>query len=210
MNTDDLFVLWKEAQPGYEPFCNDGILVEESWNTQRPKIAFVLKESNDGFHDIRGRGYWPGPRGSSPLFWRNLNIWSYTVKKCFNGEPLDFEEARGHKEDFVDHIAYVNLKKKAEYRSISNDADIQDYVDRDWPFIEKQLSLINPDVLFCCGTYKYIKNHLQPDHLGLGVYRSQGKIVVDFYHPSGRRVGYKRRFERLREMLKNLRISPAE
>jgi hypothetical protein len=208
LSADDLFIQWKEARADYELFSDDGILQEEAWKAQRPKIAFILKESNDGFYNIRGRAYTPGPGSSSPLFWRNLNIWSYTVKQFFNGEAVSFSEALSHKNDLIDHIAYVNLKKKAECRRISNDADIQGYVDRDWQFIDKQLSLIDPDIFFCCGTYKYIKQYIQAEHLGLGVYTSREKIVIDFYHPSGR-ASYRARFERLSDMLKNLPATPS-
>ena len=206
MTTDELFDLWKKERPDYAPFSNDGILLEDSWETQSPKIAFILKESNDDFCDIRGRSYSPRD-GNSRLFWRNLNIWSYTVKKYYCGETVGFDEARNRKEDPVGHIAYVNLKKKCENKSTSYDPDIQGYVDRDWQFIEMQLSLIDPDVLFCCGTYKYVMNCLPLTVLGTGLYQSQGRIVIDFYHPSGR-VGYKARYDCLCEILKNLPTTP--
>jgi hypothetical protein len=207
LTIDDLFRVWKAARPDYTQFSDDGVLRDEVWATQRPKIAFILKEPNDDFYKIRGCDYDP-KCGNSRVFWRNLNIWSYTVKQCFNGTPITFDEAKARKEDKVGHIAYVNLKKKYEEKDVgrtnSDDVDIQRYVDSDWEFIDKQLRLINPDVIFCCGTYKYLASRLQADPLGDGLYRSQGKVVIDFCHPSTRFKSYRSTFEHLCKILKNL------
>jgi hypothetical protein len=202
VTVDDLFRVWKSERPDYVQFSNDGILLEEVWSKQEVKIAFILKEPNDGFFDIRGRDYNP-KNGNSRLFWRNLNIWSYTVSQFRNGKQAVFEDAKARKEDKVGHIAYVNLKKKNENLSTSCDPNIQEYVDRDWEFISRQLGLINPDFIFCCGTYKYLKARLQTDCLGDGLYRLQNKFLIDFCHPSAR-YGYKKTFERLSAILKNL------
>jgi hypothetical protein len=200
-NVDQLFRLWRDARPEYVHFSDDGILLDELWKIQKPRIAFVLKEPNDGFHNIRGRGY--GPSGSSPVFWRNINMWSYTVAQRFNGHAVSFDEAVKRKEDVVDDIAYINLKKWDQWRSVSNRRDIQGYVDRDWDFIWRQITLLEPDVLLCCATYPFIEKRLRAQHLGLGVYATGRTIIIDFYHPSGR-AGYKTRFDRLNEMLNNL------
>ncbi len=202
VTVDGLFLAWQAARQDYTKFSNDGILLDEVWAKQQTKIAFILKEPNDDFFDIRGRDYSP-KNGNSRLFWRNLNIWSYTVNQFFNGSPVILEEAKARKEDKVGHIAYVNLKKKNENLSTSYDPDIQEYVDRDWEFISRQLDLINPDVIFCCGTYKYLKTRLQTEYLGDGLYRLQNKFLIDFCHPSAR-YGYKKTFERLSAILKNL------
>jgi hypothetical protein len=184
-NIDELFRLWKEMRPEYKEFSNDGVLLEDVWKRQHPKIAFLLKEPNDDFYEIRGRSY--GPGGNSSRFWRNLNMWSYTVKQLFNGAAVSFEDAQARKEDAVGHIAYINLKKKHESRSVADDADIQGYVERDWEFIAHQVRLIGPDVLFCGGTYKYIRGRLATTELRDRLYRSSRLTIIDFYHPSCRK-----------------------
>ena len=74
---DALSAEWKATRQ-YNFFSDDGILIREEWDKTSPKIAFLLKEPNDGFHEIRN--HWGEPKkGNSRLFWRNINIWSYTV-----------------------------------------------------------------------------------------------------------------------------------
>ena len=85
-NADELFRLWKAARPDYTEFSNDGILLQEEWQKQRTKIAFILKEPNDDFIEIRGRSHLPS--GNSTVFWRNINMWSFTVKQFINGAPV--------------------------------------------------------------------------------------------------------------------------
>jgi hypothetical protein len=200
-NTAELFRLWKGMRPEYTEFSNDGILLEEVWVTQHPKIAFLLREPNNDFCEICGRSYEPRG-GNSKRFWRNLNMWSHTVKQFFNGAAVTYASALERKEYRVGHIAYINVKKKNENRPVSDHADIQGYVDRDWEFIEHQIRLISPDVLFCGGTYRYIRARLKPkpNDLGDGVYRSQDWMIIDFYHPSCRK-SYKKTFEVLSRML---------
>jgi hypothetical protein len=198
---DELRDLWIAARPEYKGFSDDGILIEEQWKTESPKIAFILKEPNDDFNNIRGHQFDP-KKGNSRCFWRNINIWSFVVKKCFNDEAVDYREAIAQKERPVGHIAYVNLKKKQENRSTSSWDDIESYVERDWCFLERQLALVNPDVLFCCGTFKFISNRLKPVPVKIGetVHGSGNRIVIDFFHPSCRK-GYEQTFELLKKML---------
>ena len=201
---DELFELWRDARPSYRPFSNDGILLPKVWDTQSTKIAFILKEPNDGFYNIRGSSYDPRS-GNSKSFWRNINMWSYTVKQLLGGASITYDDAYSRKEDAVGHIAYINLKKRHEGLSVSDHADIQGYVDSDWEFIEHQLRIVSPDVLFCGGTYRYIRNRMVTTRLADKVFSTPGRTIIDFYHPSCR-IGYKRTFEILNGTLSGLNI----
>lgn len=197
---DALFAEWKKERPGYKLFSNDGILIREEWEKASPKIAFLLKEPNDGFHEIRNK--WGDPKkGNSSRFWRNLNIWSYVVSEFYNCSVPTYKRALERAENRIGHIAYVNLKKTDEYQSTTKPANLRQYVNADWEFIKKQLNLISPDVIFCCKTYPFILDKMVLDHLGNGVYRRDDlTLVIDFYHPSCR-YGFLWLFERLTEML---------
>jgi len=197
-----LFALWRAERPEYVPFSDDGILIPLVWKAEKPKIAFILKESNDDFYDIRGKSH--GPNGNCTCFWRNINMWSYVLKQAINGNPVTFEGAYERKEDVVGHVAYVNLKKYAQHRSVANDADIAAYVQRDWPFIDRQISLIGPDVLMCGGTFKYISGKLGVVQLGDRLYKAGGTIVVDFHHPAYWQPGYQANFDYLCQILSKL------
>lgn len=203
-NIDELFRLWKAARPEYTDFSDDGILDEKLWEGESPKIAFILKESNDGFCEIRGHSPYDPKGGNARQFWRNLNMWSYTVKKRFNHETPGFEEAVACKDALVGHIAYVNLKKNCECRPRSAHWDIQGYVVRDWEeFLERQIALISPDVLFCGGTFRYLPKGLKENPVGDRVYRWGKRTIIDFFHPSSRK-GYLETFELLSSILRNL------
>jgi hypothetical protein len=203
--TEELFLTWQNVRPGYRPFSNDGILVEEAWRSASPKIAFLLKESNDNFWDIRGQAW--GPSGNSPRFWRNLAIWRYVVTSVLRGDEPSLETAKAVKEVPLADIAYVNLKKKAECRPRSDPSDIQKYVDEDWSFLTRQIEIINPDVLFFCGTFRFVRRKMPTVKLGEGVLRVGNRIAVDFYHPSWWGKGHEEFFSLLKNRLECLKRS---
>lgn len=89
---DALFQEWRDKR-NCPFFSNDGILCREEWDRALPKIAFLLKEPNDGFYETRGKSFTPGPGSSSPVFWQNLNIWAYTVARFYAGVIPTFEDA---------------------------------------------------------------------------------------------------------------------
>jgi hypothetical protein len=179
---DDLFILWQEARPEYKDFSIDGILVEDSWKQANPKIAFLLKESNDGFVKIRGRSW--GPQDNSGRFWRNLRMWTYITTECLNGRVCTFARTIAEKEKPLAEVAYINIKKKAESKSVSYDPDIHNYIASDLPFLKRQIEIIAPDILFCCGTFKYIRDKIELEGISKRIYSYQHLLVVDFYHPS--------------------------
>lgn len=204
--TDELFSRWKQERPDYKSFSNDGILVEKAWQKASPKIAFILKESNDCFVDIRGRAW--GPRGNSPRFWRNLNIWKYVVTSLFCGESPSMQRALLVKEEALGDIAYVNLKKKAEEgKNTSYAPDIYKYVQDDWSFLSHQIfEIVRPNVLFFCGTFRFVQTRMEFISIGQGVFRVGEGIAVDFFHPSCRKA-YEESFSLLKNRLECLKLS---
>jgi hypothetical protein len=201
---DELFSLWKQDRPNYNPFSNDGILVQEAWDKASPQIAFILKESNDDFVDIRGRAW--GPGGNSPCFWRNLNIWKYVVTSLFRKESPSLEQAMVVKEEPLGDVAYVNLKKKAECKSTSYDPDISKYIEDDWSFLSRQIEIISPKFLFFCGSFRFVQAKMEFTSIGQGVFRVGDQIAVDFFHPSCRK-GYNETFSLLKNRLGCLKLS---
>ena len=181
-NLDRLLKSWRADRPNYE-FCCDCVLGNEAWETLDPKIAFILKESNDDFHPKAGETYLPSG-GNSHLFWRNLNMWKFITEK--RGE-CSFEQTLAEKEKPATGFAYINLKKNAQSRRISDSNDIMTYVERDWSFLLREIDILKPDVLFCCGTFYFIEQKLKAIRFGERVSKLEDMLVVDFYHPSARR-----------------------
>jgi hypothetical protein len=221
----DLFSRWEEKwrneRPG-EKFFKDGIATEAVFESQRPRIAFVLKEPNDNF-ELRHYVYDPtADRGSSPNFWPNLSMWSYAVQEVYGGRPakeVTFEAAEEwSKKTKLDYVSYINLKKSCENRPVSDLADIKDYVDTDWDFIREEIAIIAPDVLVFCGGKvfdKAVRPHLEKMRLqpaGSDIYGNgtiwlwtlPGRIVVRFHHPSQRRDTRRANFNELLHVLADL------
>jgi hypothetical protein len=132
---DELFDLWR---PKYKQFSNDGGL--EGYGVSRPRIAFLLKESNDGFVEIRDRSH--GPKGTSPRFWRNLSMWTYITTECLNGRECTFENALAVKERPLAEAAYVNIKKNAQSNSKSTRKDLRRYIQEDYEFLARQIEIL--------------------------------------------------------------------
>lgn len=201
---DKLFARWREERPEYESFSDDGILIEEEWEEAKPKIAFLLKESNDDFTSIRGSAH--GPRGTSNSFWRNLRIWRYVLRCHTLDVEADFEKALVEKEKPLSDVAYINLKKNAQGFSKSNNTDIQSYVLRDWELLSEQISNINPDIIVCCGTLQYLKKlDLDLEYLGGRLYKLNDKLLVDFFHPSCRK-SFQGMFDELKHDLATIKM----
>lgn len=192
---DSLMLEWKTKRPNYEEFSDDGILINEIWKITSPKVMFLLKEPNSDFINIRGKGYLPRS-GNSRLFWRNINIWQYTISEIWNNRIPIFEEAIKQKEKEVNSIAYVNLKKCNENISVSDPEDIDDYVVDDINFLQRQIELINPEVILCCRTMMFYKKLFNFEEISENVFRTNNRIIIDFFHPSCR-LSYKESFTRL-------------
>ena len=151
---------WMESRD-YALFCKDGILLEEEWDKSRTKILFLLKETFIHFFVIRGRAQ--GPHGNSKTFWRRMQMWTYLTDKIYNNEDYTFQDALKIKDKENSKIAYVNIKKNVTLmgqkgRTSSDYNDIAKYARQDSHFLRRQIELINPDVIICCGTYDFMKN----------------------------------------------------
>jgi len=203
---------WKNARPQYDPFCDDGILsdeeIEKYWE-KSSKIIFLLKETHNEFCNIR-QGFGLGPTGSGPTFWRKMRIWTYIIDEVLNGNSPNYEEAMKIKETPNNSIAYMNLKKYAEVDKgkSSNDADILNYLKNDKDFLLKQIKLISPKIILCCGTFRYINN---PNYKLFDniikiydkLYKANNIYLIDFPHLSGRE-SYKKGYDELLKIASDL------
>ena len=104
------------------------------------------------------------------------------------------------KEAPVEGIAYVNLKKKAECKRSSVDSDIRQYVESDWQFVSRQIEILNPRLLFFCGTFRFVRPRMEFLEIAERVFRVGDQTV---YHPSCR-IGYARTFSELTRCVAHL------
>jgi hypothetical protein len=200
-----LFDEWKVARK-YSVFCNDGILDSNKWQNSS-KIMFLLKETYKHWVEIRESGA-HGPQGTSNTFWRRMRIWTYIIDEMIGGKKPNINDALKIKEEPNDSIAYVNIKKlaeKSEYNNEANssDADILNYAISDKYFLLKQINLISPKIIICCGTFNFcdkIFNNIEK--IGKKLYKTNEMYLFDFYHLSNRN-GYKEEFNELKNIMGN-------
>lgn len=186
-------LLYKEwiSKRDYKLFVKDGILNYKKWETTKPKILFLLKESADNFTEIANQDI-RIHTGNGNHFWWQICYWKYIINKLHSKEKVVFIPTKqlpeSLNENRLDSIAYVNVKKLCENKTTSKEKDILQYADVDKILLKKQIDLIQPNVVFCSTTtfkaYKkiYPQNNLK--ELNKICYKDGQKLVLKFRHPS--------------------------
>jgi hypothetical protein len=223
---DKLFTEWKDRY-----VSSDGILDESNYWGSLPRITFLLKEMyEDTYIDNKIAplvepylgGY--GPEGSSRSFWRNLRSWQYTIETRTAQAQARIPEAEANawltlseldkiKETPVTGVGYVNIKKTVG-TSKSDWKDIYSYARNDADLLKRQMELMEPQVIFCCGCdetnnksiFECLKIIL-PDlritktwNNGINIAGSS-LMVIDWWHPSA--CGAYLQWDKLDERLKD-------
>jgi len=186
---------WQEVRK-YKQFVRDGVLVSENWEKQHPKILFLLKESHSGFNDISG------PmnihHGASKDFWFNVSRWKFAIYHLYKDKNSKLTLPKNDElDDFIDDIAYINVKKLNEERTTSDDQDLMWYASNDKEFLQKQIELISPDIIICGGTFKFLREIFNADEFEniatLNISKNKNysrscfsfkkRIIIDYCHP---------------------------
>lgn len=198
-----LMTEWKNTS-GYPFFCEDGILIEQAWDAAPVKIMFLLKETYRHFINIKGKEL--GPRGTSKTFWRRMRMWTHIIETHFQGSVAPFAEVLKIKEEPNKKIAYVNIKKNAEKQEYNKEANsspvnIHHYAREDAYQLSKQIRLIDPSVIVCCGTHEFTQHFLLNQvAVKPKVFRHERTYLLDMGHLS-QRGGYEKNYNQLVEML---------
>ena len=125
-------------------------------------------------------------KGNSTLFWRKLNIIQYILEKTWAGKPVNETDIETCKNKLIKGIGYINIKKNAENKSVSEVSDLFSYAEKDADFLRKQIALLSPQIVVCCGT-KTLYDQIYPTEcsfLVYGVSHTKEYLVIDSYHPS--------------------------
>ncbi len=190
---DKLFDEWEKARSIDGDFVRDGIIDEDLW-CKSAKILFLLKDRN--LNDVQ-RKRLPieeqidfriaCKRGS----WRVLGQWAYGLQKAIKGDFSTFKDANANHVEAFHSSAVLNLKKKAG-KARANINEILSATRNDKDFILRQLDIIKPQIIVCCGrgelsVFEIARQNL----LGSGQSNSEfptkdaeGRVWIDFYHPS--------------------------
>ena len=128
--------------------------------------------------------------------WRQAGVWAYSIVYGFDSYSVlkkDIYVARG-----LQAIGMTNLKKTGG-GAISELREISYYAVKEKELWQKELELMNPDLVICGSTYQDVQKNLGFDKLflskidGKPYFYSVGTIgkkqyaILDFWHPALRK-----------------------
>lgn len=203
-----LFDEWKAKKPqggidhGGGVFIRDGIARPEQWFEQDVRPLFFLKEAYGGDEDWDLCGYFMSkdamPRSTA---WRKITQWAYGILNSDIDEAPSYDEMLEETQDEdgivrfgneqLEKIAVVNVKKSGG-RPTSEDDDLKAYAEYDAEMLARQIEMIDPTVIVCGYTYRYLKialkDHPKPKRISEWAYEMEinghSAIVLDYYHPA--------------------------
>lgn len=188
---------WKSrhASRGLTSFVDDGPIDPARWSCANTRILFVNKEAHslEGGDDLCGivREGWKGPKYQH---WHRLAEWAYGISRSSLGRFPDYVRRDDPQYAVVRQAlldaAFINVKKQSGGTS-SLYEDIDSFVAADSDLIAEQVREIDPHVVIFGGTHQHFVKHgifIWDDwtRCGQWTFRSGSKILIDFWHPSGR------------------------
>lgn len=216
---EELFSYWKKAQesePNYDnritgidisSFTEDGIVDKCKWVNIKngKKVLYILREANGSRSTVDGK----------------VDKGDFWFKKCIEDNVCQDNrifkrivqmqriiEVKGDNSEVLKQTAYMNINKRGGLSSV-NWKVLNNYAKTYRDFIKKEIELIDPDIIVCCGTYwtlvdqiygEYDKKKAEWNDEGGYKYKlkinNKDVMLYNMWHPSARKSdeGYKERF----------------
>lgn len=189
-----LFDEWRHhvvAEAGH--FVEDGIVCKENWRTAKRKVLFLLKEPNGykGEHgplnDLLRKA--AAPNSTSKMWNRptfhNVGRLAYGLLN-YSSEVPDYDEASRARKNAVLGCAYINIKKSSGGARATKKVEV--HAAKYANFLKRQVTIIEPDIVVCGGTYKMLKEHVYPEMSSVSsrIYKFENRIFIDAFHPGCR------------------------
>lgn len=180
-------------------FIPDGIIDEASYMQSPKKILFIAKEAaclkeentiEKNFETAQNDGFWcrrvvlgeeGGTRFSSGL----ALLANAILNENFETPEKDISALR--------YVAFVNINKRGGFTECETDLDA--YVEKYEDLIDREIKIISPDIIVCCGMG--VRDCLS------GVDSCKSLPVLEVYHPSARYKTDTDRLKKLEDELKN-------
>lgn len=200
--TKELNKLFREWQDEFEfgIFCKDGIVDEENYGKGIPGVVFLLKDANVRIQEEADvcRNLLDTANGEQPFgkMWKVICMWTKILENpalrysecCINGTDIDDSI-----KEYLKKIAVVNVCKEHgngvnEHEEI--DAKVAGAVEWYYDYTKKELDIIDPELVICCGTYPFIKKAYSvcdktlPS--GARYFIKDSKIFLEMCHPANR------------------------
>ena len=216
-NVEELLSLWKLAHkcevntdyiagnvPVYA-FLPDGIINEESFAKSSPRILFIAKEAYwYGEHDDDKEA---AKNAETVMFWHRRVAYGEVPETIFSKRLAMLTNAifnNDFKTINKDHtalrsVAVMNLNKRGGFVGCVWET-LEEYVKRYAEFISKEIELISPDLIVCCGdgVRWLLENYVQLD---------KSLKIISFYHPSYWSISDEKYLQMLQKALANNVIS---
>ena len=182
-------------------FIPDGIIDEASYMQSPKKILFIAKEAacidktekttaEENFEAAQKDGFWcrrvvlegeGGTRFSSGL----ALLANAILNENFETPEKDISALR--------YVAFMNINKRGGFTECETDLDA--YVEKYKDLIDREIKIISPDIIVCCGSD--VRDCLS------GVDSCKSLPVLEVYHPSARYKTDTDRLKKLEDELKN-------
>ena len=184
----------------------DGVAdCKEYLNLKSPKVAWVLKEPYDDFQEDgktpKGGGWllYEGFYGDSKewtkiITWQRIIYTMYGLRNGLHYQDMDYIRDNLKMADVMGSTVILNLSKMPA-GTTSNYTFAQNY-EKYWAHVlEEQIDLYNPDVVVFGNTFSicwplFVPEDAKPiDIISKGgrpfmnVYRNNGRLLLDAYHP---------------------------
>lgn len=191
---DQLFAEWREKRSVFYP---DGVVNEDAWRRNTPKILLLMKEVNEP----NGRG-----RDLRKILsttdrqdtWDSVTRWMRAVRALPAELPWqDVKRVRPeHRREHLGSLAVMNLKKTPG-RHTTDVKKFRKIVAEDQSFLRRQFALYDADLVICCGSEvtKAFSAWIGAEHAKSwkrtrrGIKFLQfvpGRHVIDYAHPEAR------------------------
>lgn len=177
-------------------FAWDDPVSLDLWETTSPKIAFLAKET----YGYLGCDHCPvigSPDGwKASKFNMNVSKLAYGILHFSEtGEKIQkipyYGSIPNELKNAYSRIAQIEVKKTSTDGSTkrSSDAIIRKHSVRNAEYLARQVRLLTPDIIVCCGTVTYHSLVLDmkiftPKNHARGVTIIDDTIIVHYYHPS--------------------------
>ena len=207
---DELFEEWRERHEAenYDGenisksnFIPDGIIDEASYMQSPKKILFIAKEAaclkkentiEKNFENAQNDGFWcrraafGDAKAKKGRFSLGLALLANAIlNENFETPEKDISALR--------YVAFMNINKRGGFTEC--ETDLAAYVKKYKDLIDREIRIISPDIIVCCGMG--VRGRLS------GVDSCKSLPVLEVYHPSARYKTDTDRLKKLEDELKN-------
>ncbi|MEO6720770.1 MAG: hypothetical protein ABIN67_10390 [Ferruginibacter sp.] len=192
LKLNSLFNEWQNATPEYtEQFIKDGVIDEEQFEEQKPKLLFITKEANASSNkswDFRDNWH-------QELLYRfdyRIAEWAYGIQNNFP----EFDSIYQNKNEYsnaIKKVAFMDVKKSSGGSQCDNGLLLQN-IKENLSFLHRQIDIIEPDIIISSLMDYDTVTMLFPgiEFKKSGYIRCVAKWrnykIIDFYHPSSQTV----------------------